>query len=104
MNSCEDNGKPLLTGDIFTILHLLEDQPADWHLTARSGNYKLTVTWRQPRGEEQSKLVTQKKTRKMSEARRKRNQQRMKEFKAKKAETAKAAQLTDERTLYNYNN
>ncbi|CAC5377847.1 unnamed protein product [Mytilus coruscus] len=37
--------QPVLSGDIFTILHLLEHQTADWVLSARNGRYKITVKW-----------------------------------------------------------
>ncbi|CAC5410345.1 unnamed protein product [Mytilus coruscus] len=44
--------QPVLSGDIFTILHIQEHQTADWVLSARNGNYKLTVKWTPARLEE----------------------------------------------------
>ncbi len=101
MTSCDKHGQPLLSGDIFTILHLLEDQPADWFLSARSGNFKLVIKWKQQQQQDNVEIPRQKKRRKVSDARRQRNHQRLQAYRAKKAESAgKSAQLTELKELY----
>ncbi|CAC5418326.1 unnamed protein product [Mytilus coruscus] len=78
--------QPVLSGDIFTILHLLEHQTADWVLSARNGRYKLTVKWTPGKiaERERSTLPPKKKS---SKSRSERNNRRLRAFLAKKSES-----------------
>ncbi|CAC5365018.1 unnamed protein product [Mytilus coruscus] len=85
--SNESCSPSLLTGDIFTIIHLLEHQTANWDLSARNGDYKLVIRWKKSRQyEEQTESPTLQKTRKRSsKARTDRNKRRLEAFIAKKS-------------------
>ncbi|CAC5388912.1 unnamed protein product [Mytilus coruscus] len=78
---------PLLTGDIFTILHLLEHQTADWNLSARKGNYKLVIRWKKSKNVEhvETPTTTTKTRKRSSKARADRNKHRLQAFIARKS-------------------
>ncbi|VDI50230.1 Hypothetical predicted protein [Mytilus galloprovincialis] len=75
----------VLSGDIFTILHLLEHQTADWVLSARNGRYKLTVKWTPGKIAERERSTLPPK--KSSKSRSERNNRRLRAYLAKKCES-----------------
>lgn len=75
----EHSSQPVLTGNIFTVLHILEHQTADWILTARNGNYKLMIKWKASHVAEKRTENTGQK-RKSSRARSARNNRRLRAF------------------------
>ncbi|VDI53191.1 Hypothetical predicted protein [Mytilus galloprovincialis] len=78
--------QPVLSGDIFTILHLLEHQTADWVLSARNGRYKLTVKWTPGKiAEKEGPELPPKK--KSSKSRSERNNHRLRAYLTKKFES-----------------
>ncbi|CAC5399387.1 unnamed protein product [Mytilus coruscus] len=78
--------QPVLSGDIFTILHLLEHKTADWVLSARNGRYKLTVKWTPGKIAERERSILPPK-KKSSKSRSERNNCRLRAFLAKKSES-----------------
>ncbi|VDI17882.1 Hypothetical predicted protein [Mytilus galloprovincialis] len=78
--------QPVLSGDIFTILHLLEHQAADWVVSARNGRYKLIVKWTSGKMAERERSTLPPK-KKSSKSRSERNNRRLRAFLAKKSES-----------------
>ena len=85
MGDCDTQSQPLLTGKIFTILHLLDDQTAEWILTARNGGYKLVIKWRP---QQQEDLPPKQQHKKSSKARTDRNRRRLQAFLERKKRLA----------------
>ncbi|VDI80925.1 Hypothetical predicted protein [Mytilus galloprovincialis] len=97
-SSSESCSPSLLTGDIFTIVHLLEHQTANWDLSARNGDYKLVIRWKKSRQHEvQTESPTVQRTRKRSsKARSDRNKRRLEAYIAKKSAPSTSTPTTSE--------
>lgn len=85
----DENTQSTLTVDVFTILHILEHQTANWDLSARNGRYRLVIRWKDNRRDDNHvpAPVQQAKPRKSTKARRDRNYRRLQAFIARKKES-----------------
>lgn len=73
----------VFTGDVFSMLHILEHHTADWVLSARTQNYKLIVKWTPRKIAEREKFILPPNKKSHSE----RNNRKLRAFLAKKSDS-----------------